>query len=223
MTETVRAPLDAQTIVQQIQTDIETYLCGGPNRETEDVELGRRYGLNVERIKAQWAEARRAFFIWPDAQPKIEVAPQPTPTMQGPKLAAAPIVDMDAPYEVARRFLLDRYSLNGVATLRWWYGEWRKWTGTHYAEMEEDALRAELYQFLAKANGGKFDPAQKHVNAVVDAIKAWVFLGADVEVGAWLAMAKRLGATAIICCKNGVLRLSDGALWPTIRSYSRST
>ena len=78
---------------------------------------------------------------------------------KGRMLAAAPIVDMAAPYEVARRFLVDRYRVDGVATLRWWQGEWRRWIGTHYAEMEEDALRAELYQFLAKANGGKFDPA----------------------------------------------------------------
>ena len=95
---------------------------------------------------------------------------EPSPVQPKPEPSLAPI-DMDAPYEVARRFVVDRYSLDGVATLRWWCGEWRKWTGTHYAAMEEDALRAELYQFLARANGGKFDPAQKHVNAVVDAIE----------------------------------------------------
>jgi hypothetical protein len=78
--------------------------------------------------------------------------------------------------------------------LRWWCGEWRKWVGTHYAEMEEDALRAELYEFLAKANVGKFDPGPRHVNAVVDGIKARVLLGASVEVGLGLTMAQPLGA-----------------------------
>jgi D5 N terminal like len=215
MAEIVRTPLDAQTIVQQIQTDIETYLCGGPNREAEDVELGQRYGLNVERIKAQWAEARRAFFIWPDAQPEIEVELEPPPTMQAPKPMVAPVVDMGAPFEVARRFLVDRYRVDRVATLRWWQGEWRKWNRTHYAVMEEDELRAELYLFLAKVNQGKFDPAQKHVNAVIDAIKAWVFLSAEVEIGAWLGSDEPpWGDGAIICCKNGVLRLSDGRMWP---------
>jgi hypothetical protein len=131
-----------------------------------------------------------------------------------PALASV-LVDMDAPYEVARRFLIDRYSLNGVATLRWWCGEWRKWVSTHYAEMEEDALRAELYEFLAKANGGKFDPGPRHVNAVVDGIKARVLLGASVEVGAWLDDGEApWGAGEIVCCKNGVQRLSDGKLWP---------
>ena len=97
-------------------------------------------------------------------EPKAIDAPAPNPP-------AGVLVDMDAPYEVARRFVLDRFHLNGIPTLRWWKAEWREWTGTHYAAMEEDALRAEIYQFLAKANYGKFDPAPKHVNAVVDAIK----------------------------------------------------
>jgi putative DNA primase/helicase len=214
MTEAVRASSAQQAIVQ-IGTDIEGYLNGGPDREAEDVELGRRCGLDVERIKAQWNEARQAFFILPEAQPEIEPKPEPSPTMQAPKPSVAQIVDMAAPYEVARRFLVDRYTVDGVATLRWWQGEWRRWNGTHYAEVEEDALRAELYQFLARANGGKFDPAQKHVNAVVDAIKAWVFLSAEVEVGTWLGDGEApWGNGAIVCCKNGVLQLSDGREWP---------
>jgi putative DNA primase/helicase len=65
------------------------------------------------------------------------------------------------------------------------------------------------------ANYGKFDPASKHVNAVVDAIKAWVLLSVDAEVGAWLGDGSApWGDEPIICCKNGVLRLSDGRLWP---------
>jgi hypothetical protein len=51
--------------------------------------------------------------------------------------------------------------------------EWRRWTGTHYAVMEEDALRADIYEFLANANSGKFDPTQRHVNAAIDGIKAY--------------------------------------------------
>src|SRR5262249_37802480 len=62
---------------------------------------------------------------------------------------------------------------------------------------------------------GKFDPAQRHVNAVIDAIKARVFLSADVEVGMWLGDGcAPWGSDAIICCKNGVVQLSDGKPWP---------
>jgi hypothetical protein len=62
-------------------------------------------------------------------------AAEPTPAM---------FINMDAPYEVARRFLINHHCLRSIPTLRWWNGEWRKWSGTHYAAMEDDALRAEI-------------------------------------------------------------------------------
>ena len=119
------------------------------------------------------AEAE-AFFKNAEIQPGVDAK------------AKVSIPNKGAPYEVARSFLFHRHSVGGVAVLRWWNGELRRWVGTHYAPMEEDELRAEVYQFLARANEGKFDPAQRHVNAVIDAIKARVFLSADVEVGMWL-------------------------------------
>jgi len=164
--------------------------------------------LFIEKNGAEWGEELKAraeaLFLNPEAQPSVET---PRATLSG--------LDMSAPYEVARRFLLDRYCVHQVLTLRWWCSEWRKWTGTHYADIEEDALRSELYDFLAKANSGKFDPLPKHVSAVVDAVKAWAFLGSDIEAGAWLGDgAPPWGNSAIICCKNGVVRLSDGKKWP---------
>jgi putative DNA primase/helicase len=213
MSEAVREPLNAREAIVQIGTHIETYLNGGPDRGAEDVELARQHGLNTERIEAQWAEARQAFFILPDEQSRVETPKENAPKA---KTKVGAIIDMEAPYEVARRFLVDRYRVDGVATLRWWCGEWRKWTGTHYAVMEEDELRAELYQFLAKANYGKFDPAQKHVSLVIDGIKGWVFLSSDTEMGAWLGEGEPPwdSGQTIVGCKNGVLRLSDGRMWP---------
>ncbi|MFB9262836.1 phage/plasmid primase, P4 family [Bradyrhizobium erythrophlei] len=146
--------------------------------------------------------------------------PEPEPPKAEPPPSAAPgeaqiLVDVGAPYEVARRFLLSRYSIGSVPTLRCWHGDWRKWTGTHYAEMEDAALRTELYDFLATINGGKFDPKPKHVNELIDAIKARVLLNEEIEVGTWLGDdAAPWGDGAFICCRNGVVRLSDGKLWP---------
>lgn len=238
----------AEEVVAQIETHIADYLKGGPDREAEDTELGRQFGLKAEVITDSWNKARtkraaveteaapliggkvneqkfaddkfvmaqpkaEAFFKKSEIQPVVEMPAQPVALV--PVTKSGVIVDMGAPYEVARHFLIERCSKDGVVTLRWWRGEWRKWTGTHYVPMEEDALRAELYQFLAKANGGKFDPAPRHVNAVVDAIKAWALLGNEVEIGAWLGDGKPAwGDEAIVCCKNGVLRLRDGKLWP---------
>ena len=179
--------------------------------------MRRRLGRGTRRSGEEEEEQEQPSAAKADA--KTEEAPKEDATEPEVEAQPSPFVhtgiDMDAPYEIARRFLFDRYSLEGVATLRWWNAEWRKWTGTHYAAMEEDALRAEIYQFLARANGGKLDPAPKHVNAVIDTIKAWALLPVDVEVGAWLGKGEApWGDEAIICCKNGVVRLSDGRLWP---------
>jgi hypothetical protein len=81
-------------------------------------------------------------------------------------------MDLDAPYEMARRFLAAHYSLAGVTTLRWWQGGWYEWTGTHYAEKENDALTAELYEFIDKAWTGKREANSKHVGELAKAIKA---------------------------------------------------
>lgn len=143
------------------------------------------------------------------AQPAVQAAvPQANPE-------ADILVDVDAPYEVARQFLLSRYFANRVVTLRYWRGCIFKWTGTHYAEMPDDALKAELWDFLSKINKGKFDPQERHVNGLAAAIKARVTLNDEIDVGAWLGDdAVPWGETAIIVCKNGVVRLGDGKLWP---------
>jgi putative DNA primase/helicase len=210
--------VSVDVVLKWIAEHIGAYSEGGSDREAEDITVALKRGLDVEAIKARWAEAKAALFICPPTQLNIvhgsNVQPKEVEGAPG-RVALSPSVDLRAPYEVAKRFLRDRYSVGGVLTLRWWNGEWRSWNGTHYAEIEEDALRAKLYQFLAKANHGKFDPAQKHVNAVIDAVKAWSLLPGDVEVGTWLGEgAPPWGCGAIICCKNGVVRLNDGRSWP---------
>src|SRR4249919_2200101 len=114
MSEAVREPLNAREAIVQIGTHIETYLNGGPDRGAEDVELARQHGLNTERIEAQWAEARQAFFILPDEQSRVE-NPKEDSVKEKPKVGA--VVDVAEPYEVARRFLIDRSRVDGVATL----------------------------------------------------------------------------------------------------------
>ncbi len=72
---------------------------------------------------------------------------------------------------ILRRFANVHKCPVGALTLRLHRGDWRRWTGTHYAVMEDDALRAEVYDFLSKVNYEKFDPEPKHVNAVLDGVK----------------------------------------------------
>lgn len=187
--------------------------------------IGDKYGPQAK------AKAEDLFAQAKVKEPETHIPASPPPTAPlkhaspafGPKPTCLPqgrpetdiLVDVDAPYEVARQFLLSRYSIGGVVTLRYWRGCIFKWTGTHYAEMADDALKAELWDFLSKINKGKFDPQEKHVNGLAAAIKARATLSDEIDVGAWLGDdLAPWGATAIIVCKNGVVRLADGELWP---------
>jgi putative DNA primase/helicase len=243
MTDPARAPAGAEQAVQQIAEDIEAFDAGGPDRETEHILLGHQYGLQLDAITTAWAQARAMRAKAPLATDTINVIKPLLLVKSGfrpehsvdPRGAAGPgskpagkaqqalsgrpeadiHLDIEAPYEVARRFLLSRYSLNNLPLLRWWRGDWLKWTGTHYTGMEQDALRAEVYDFLSKVNKGKFDPGPSNVTELIDAIKARAFLDTDVDVGTWLGADEApWGDEAVICCKNGMVRLNDGKIWP---------
>jgi putative DNA primase/helicase len=138
------------------------------------------------------------------------------PSPNEPKPAWAIRVDVEDPYQVAFEFLASRYTLGKVPLLRFWRGSFLRWTGTHYAEMDDDELLAELWDFLSKINGGKLKPQQQDVNQLRAAIKARVQLKAEIDVGAWLDDKSDApwGEAEVIVCKNRVVRLSDGAVWP---------
>ncbi len=127
-------------------------------------------------------------------------------------------VDLSAPLSVARYFCLDRYSAQCgqkvVPTLRRWRGEWYRWTGAHYEEVSKEQLEAELYDFLDKANDGRLDPNERHVNAAIHALKSVALLPDEVQVGTWLDGQAPWESDQIVCCKNGALRLRDRRLWP---------
>lgn len=129
-------------------------------------------------------------------------------------IATPRTLDVKAPLEVARCFLIDRYCEQRVPTLRRWRGDWYRWTGTHYAEVGREELEAEVYDYLNRVNDGKFDPTERDVNATIHALRATALLSDEVETGTWLGGDAPWGGESIICCKNGVLRLRDRKLWP---------
>jgi putative DNA primase/helicase len=146
----------------------------------------------------------------------VVVQPQFVVTLPKPSEALERLIrtNPSAPYEAAIHFLHSRYAWKNVPLLRRWRGGWLKWTGTHYAEMSEEALKADVWEFLSRINGGKLDPQEKHVNGLVAAIKPRVLLDEDVEAGTWLGDDPApWGDDLTICCSNGVIRLSDGTLW----------
>jgi putative DNA primase/helicase len=149
----------------------------------------------------------------PVASPPPEPAPKAEPQKAQPDETGI-YLDVDEPWEVGRRFLVSRYWRDGCPTLRYWRGLLLRWTASHYAEIDEAEIKAELWQFLSTINRGKFKPQEKDVNGLLSAIKSRVILPADVDVGAWLGSeVAPWGDSQIIVCMNGVVRLSDGAVW----------
>ena len=143
----------------------------GPKPEPEPEEEPRKAAIAAMKARLnKAAQPKPKEPELPEEEPR-KVEPKEEPKKAEEPKAESVIVDTKAPYEVARRFLVDRYRLDGALTLRLHRGDWRRWTGTHYAVMEDDALRAEVYDFLSKVNYEKFDPEPKHVNAVLDGVK----------------------------------------------------
>jgi predicted P-loop ATPase len=99
--------------VEVISEHIAAYLNGGPDREVEDIELGRRTGLDLEPIELRWKVARRkvrdrekikveqaaAFFKKPAMQPSIE---PPKPTIELAKIGPSVEPPTIGPRKVVR-------------------------------------------------------------------------------------------------------------------------
>ncbi len=63
----------------------------------------------------------------------------------------APVLDPGDPLPGAELFLVAGYEQGKARLLHHHRGMFYRWNGASYAEKDEDALRAELYQFLKRA------------------------------------------------------------------------
>ena len=153
---------------------------------------------DAERLRLAHAEAYKAELIAAELI-AAEVNPDAVaPDWTDPRTADPSTIDLwpgpGEPWEVAQGLLLrdwtDRDS--GLLTLRRWRGAWREWTGTHWSEVEEAALRARLYGALAEAmceSDGKmvaWSPTRSRIDGVLDALAAAAHLDASVEPGTWI-------------------------------------
>jgi putative DNA primase/helicase len=81
--------------------------------------------------------------------------------------------------------------------------------------MNPEVLKSQLWDFLSRINSGQFKPHDSDINGVVAAIKGRVIVEDEKDVGAWLGEgAAPWGDEEVIVCRNGVVRLADGELWP---------
>jgi putative DNA primase/helicase len=140
------------------------------------------------------------------------------------------VLDRGAPLQTARAFLESRYTVGGVRALHYHGGVFRSYNGTCYPEMGEDAARSEIYKFLepakvkARNNGlSEFHPNRATVGDTLDALKAITLLPHTITPSAWLDGDGPAPASEFIACRNGLLHLRTGTLYPhTPRFYAHN-
>lgn len=109
----------------------------------------------------------------------------------------------------------------GRITLRRWRGEWWAYSGSCYAKVEPDALRAEIYSFLdglTIAGEGESKPLKVTARLVNEVEKALPSRGTLIDIPeapAWLERRNNEPpADEILSCANGLLHVPTRKLYP---------
>jgi putative DNA primase/helicase len=126
-----------------------------------------------------------------------------------------------APMQVARAFVQARCLYDGksdLLTLRYGFGCFWIWCGTHWAEAEPHAVRAMLYDFTEhavylndKLEPKEWSPNRYKIGDVVEALSAIIILPAEFEQPGWLD-GRETGP--IVAVNNGLLDITSRQLSP---------
>jgi putative DNA primase/helicase len=123
------------------------------------------------------------------------------------------ILDPSDPYATAQIFINKKYSTQTIRLLQFWQGLFYCWHGSHYAQLERDDIRADLYKFLETAkvkdkNGlSPFKPNRNKISDAEDALRAAANLPGHHCPPCWLDAKKKLGAGDFVALSNGLLHL----------------
>lgn len=123
------------------------------------------------------------------------------------------------PMAVARRLEPD-WQHDGHPTLRAWRKSWMRWEGAHWSEVDEQEVRAALYQRMEQAefeveapDGSRkrkpWAPTKRKVGDLLDALASILLLPASVDPPSWL---DGRDEGVIVACRNGLLRVADRKL-----------
>jgi putative DNA primase/helicase len=129
------------------------------------------------------------------------------------------ILDRRTPWNSALAFLELKHSPGGLRTLHHHAGVFYRYTGTHYAEVDSDAMRSIVWPFRdsAECESDKgplvpFAPTTRSVNELIDALKAAAHLPTSSAAPAWLEDGPHLPAIEFVSCQNGLLHLPSRKL-----------
>ncbi|MBN9611002.1 MAG: hypothetical protein BGO26_16690 [Actinobacteria bacterium 69-20] len=133
-----------------------------------------------------------------------------------------------APMAVARVILREHLDADAVQTLRHYRGGWVRWTGAHWADVEDRQIRADLYKRVEhalfvdeKSSEPKgWNPTARRVSDLSDALAAATHLHEDIDAPAWLSRtASDPPARETVACTNGLLHVPTRTLNPATPRY----
>ena len=132
----------------------------------------------------------------------------------------ATIIVLASPLTIAREFRDRIYGDERHPTLLRHRGTFFRWVGPEWAEIGEEALRAEIYKFLEGCHRFKekdLAPVQPNIRLVGEvfaALKAITFVDDEIDPPAWLEERRKEDPREIVAFKNGLLHLPARALIP---------
>ena len=149
----------------------------------------------------------------------------PRPQAKGTRSATSNVFNPKDPLPIARAFVSMQYQHKAGQTLHYHRGAFYSWTGTHYAEVTETELRAQLYEMLgrsmrlADSKPVPFQPTSARVSDVVDALRAVAWLPDRSAPPIWLYGRSSPPPTDILPCRNGLLHLPTKRLQPATPAF----
>lgn len=128
----------------------------------------------------------------------------------------------------ARHFVAAKYTHPRRDLLINQGGQFFNWNGRYWPPIEDAAVRSQIYHYFerrcyldAKRAPTAFAPTKRKVADLYDALAAIAHLAADVRTPSWLPEEQDPIAPAnqLIACENGLVRLTDRALFPHVPTY----
>lgn len=137
-----------------------------------------------------------------------------------PVSGKAIVIAIGSPLITARQFRDRIYGDDRHPRLVRHRGAFFRWTGPEWAELAEETLRAEIYEFLEGCHRFKekdlapVEPNIKLVNEVLAALKAATLIDDKIDPPAWLGKGREEQPGEIVAFQNGLLHLPTRALIP---------
>jgi putative DNA primase/helicase len=128
-------------------------------------------------------------------------------------------LDRQTPLNSAFAFIEINYTSDNKPTLHHYCDQFYGWTGTHYAKIDNNTIRSQVYFFMDSANqitgtglSLPFAPNSRRVTEVLDALKAAINLDSSNSAPSWLNANNSPPPSDIVAFKNGLLDLPSRKL-----------